>query len=107
MIQARKKNLTRKDVLGILRAEQSFLKEKFGIEKIALFGSFARGNPTLKSDVDLVIRLGRQLGFEFFDMVDYLEKKLGRKVDALTPAGIESIRVKSIAEDIKRSMIDV
>ncbi|MCX9013422.1 MAG: hypothetical protein OIN89_01255 [Candidatus Methanoperedens sp.] len=35
------------------------------------------------------------------------EKSLGKKTDILTPAGINSIRIKNVAEDIKRNTIYV
>ncbi len=107
MIQPRKKILTRESLLKILKTEQPYLKEQFGVRKIAIFGSFAKGNPTEKSDIDIFVELGKFLGFEFLDMIDYLEKKLGRKVEMLTPAGVQSIRVKSISKDIKRSLLYV
>ncbi len=107
MIKPRRKILNREDVLDILRMEQPFLKEKFGVEKIALFGSFAKGKQTVKSDVDIFVKLGKPLGFEFLDLVDYLEKKINRKVDILTPGGIKGIRVKRIAQDIKQSLVNV
>ena len=103
----KQRQLTKENILNILKAEQPYLEKEFGVERLALFGSFAKGKPTLKSDVDLVIKLKRRLGFEFFDLIDYLEQKLGRKVDALTSVAIDGIRVKSVAEGIKRSMIDV
>lgn len=74
---------------------------------MAIFGSFAHNKPTHRSDVDIFVQLGKRLGFEFFDMIDYLEKKLGREVEMLTSAGIESIRVKSISQNIRRSFIYV
>ena len=98
------KKLTKQDVIKILKAEQPFLKKKFGVKKMAIFGSFAKGKPTAKSDVDIFIKYEGRLGFKFFDLIDYLEKKFKRKVDILTPAGIQSIRIKEIARDIKRSI---
>ena len=34
------------------------------------------------------------------EIITILKKILGKKVDILTPAGIKSIRVKKVAEDI-------
>jgi hypothetical protein len=39
------------------------------------------------------------------DLSSYLEDLLGKKVDILTPASIETIRIKEVAEGIKRSVI--
>jgi len=37
-------------------------------------------------------------------LVGFLEKLFGRKVDILTPDGIESIRIKHVKEEIKREI---
>lgn len=41
------------------------------------------------------------------NVANHLEKLLGRKVDVLTPQGIQGIRVKEVAESIKRSIVYV
>lgn len=54
------------------------------IEKAWIFGSFARGEETSKSDVDILVRYlpGTCLGlFGICELVDKLEKLLGRRVD--------------------------
>ena len=47
------------------------------------------------------------LGFEFLDMIEYLEGKLGRKVELLTSVGVKSIRINNIARDIMRNLVYV
>ena len=41
------------------------------------------------------------------DFVDYLENLFGRKVEVLTPIGVATIRIKEVAEDIKRIVLYV
>ena len=107
MIKPRKKILTRESLLEILKAEYPYLKKEFGVKKMAIFGSFAKGKPTIKSDVDIFVQLEKPLGWDFFRLIDYLEEKLGREVDVLTPGAIRTMRVKRIANDIKRNLINV
>jgi predicted nucleotidyltransferase len=78
------KKLARQDILERLKGELPYLQEKYGVKRIALYGSFARSEQAEKSDVDLLVELARPLGFEFVDLADYLEKVLGRKVDLAT-----------------------
>ena len=40
-------------------------------------------------------------------LVAFLEKLFRKKVDVLTPEGVESIRIKSVAEDIQRNTVYV
>lgn len=87
------------------------MREHFGVEKIALFGSFARGEATEDSDIDIVVSLSKPLGFAFIELADYLEEKLGRKVDLVTATtlemGITDPRRAHIAKDIQESLIHV
>lgn len=78
------KKLAKEDIFERLKRELPYLQEKYGVERIALYGSFARREQAEKSDVDLLVELTRPLGFEFVDLADYLEKVLGRKVDLAT-----------------------
>ena len=94
-------------VIKVLRREIPYLKENFGVKKIALFGSVAKGKYTKTSDIDMVIEFSRPIGLRFIDLAEYLEKKLGRKTDILTADGIRSIRIKKVAQDIKRSLFYV
>lgn len=76
---------TKKDrVLQMLRKRLPDLYERYGVRRIALYGSFARDAQGAKSDVDLLVELSRPLGFEFVGLAEYLEGILGRKVDLAT-----------------------
>jgi len=44
---------------------------------------------------------------KFFELSEYIENLLDKKVDILTPAGIKSIRVKEVTENIKKSIVYV
>ena len=83
---------TKEDVVRLLKTELPRLKSRYGVKRIALFGSFVSGAPSVESDVDLVVELGRPLGFEFVSMVNELELRLGRKVDVTTSETLEVIR---------------
>ena len=103
-----KKTLNREAVLQILRKELPRLREKYGVERIAVYGSFAEGSPTTKSDVDLLIQLMKPLGLEFIGLAYDLEDLLGRKVDLTTfdtlNRNMENPRYKHIATDIQRTL---
>ena len=99
--------LTKRNVIGILNKEQTYLKENFGVKRMAIFGSFAKGKAKKNSDIDIFVEFSKPVGLGFIDMIDYLEEKLGRKADVLTPGGLKSIRLKNIKRNIKRSLIYV
>lgn len=73
---------------------KDYLKQTYGVEEIGIFGSFARGDNTEKSDVDIAIELSHKVSvglFEFARMKFYLEDMLGRKVDLITKIGIKPL----------------
>lgn len=98
---------TRSDITRILRENQADLAALYGVSKIGLFGSYARATARKASDVDLLIEFDRPIGLKFIDLAEYLETLLGVKVDLLTPAGLESIRIPEITERILADLVEV
>ena len=88
-----------------------YLREHYGVEHLALFGSFARDEANKSSDIDIVVSLSKPLGFAFIELANYLEEILGRKVDLITTTtlelGITDPRRALIVKDIQGSLIHV
>jgi len=99
--------LTRQKIVELLQAKSPYLAAEFGVSKIGLFGSYLKGQPDETSDIDIIVEFERPIGFRFFELVDYLEDLLGRRVDVLTPAGIQNIRIKRVAKNITESVVYV
>lgn len=100
--------MTKEKISQILKKELTYLRRKYGVERMAIYGSFARGDQRRKSDVDILVQLAKPLGLEFIELAYYLEEALGRKVDlatfdSLNRALRDPIR-KDIALDIKRTL---
>ncbi len=102
---------TREAVLQRLRLALPYLKRRYGVVRLSLYGSFARGVAVETSDVDLLVELSRPLGLEFVSLAQYLERKLGRKVDLATfetlRRSLTSPRYRDIALNIQESIADV
>ena len=61
------------------------------VRRVALFGSFAAGRETPNSDIDLLVTFDPAAPVGFFELVrfqQYLESRLGRKVDLVTEQGL-------------------
>ena len=72
--------------LNNLRDQIMPVLEPYGIKRVALFGSFARGEETPESDIDLLVDLEeprkKPLGLlKWVGLEAELAKRLGRKVD--------------------------
>ncbi len=78
--------------------------QRYGIVRAGLFGSYARGEETSQSDIDILIEPG-QSTFSLLDLVKLqagLSKRLGRPVDLLTYAGINHLlRDRILAEEVR------
>ncbi|HET6595369.1 MAG TPA: nucleotidyltransferase family protein [Anaerolineales bacterium] len=76
------------------------------VRRISVFGSYARGEATQESDIDLLVELKPSearpvLGlFEFIRLEDALKKTLGREVDLITEGGLNPRRRPSIERDM-------
>ena len=99
--------LSRRKIIELLQEKQPYLAAEFGVSKIGLFGSYAKEQANKASDIDIIVEFGYPIGFHFFQLVDYLEELLGQKVDVLTPAGIQNIRIKRVAKNIMESIVYV
>jgi hypothetical protein len=99
--------MTREKVIEILRKELSYLVSEYGVKKIGLFGSYAKGSPAKGSDIDILVEFDRPIGLKFMEFAEYLEKLLGRGVNILTPAGVQSIRIERVARSITESIVYV
>ena len=51
--------MTKNDILEKLTQEKSYIQNTFEVDKIGLFGSYARNNATLTSDIDIAIKLDK------------------------------------------------
>ncbi|MBI2305470.1 MAG: nucleotidyltransferase family protein [Chloroflexi bacterium] len=99
--------LTRDKIVQVLQREQDYLAAEFGVCKVGLFGSYAKGQADETSDIDILVEFERPIGFRFLEFVDYLEAVLGRKVDVLTPAGMQNIRIARVTKSITESIVYV
>ena len=79
------------DVLVTLKKNKAFIKEKFGVKKIGVFGSVARGEAKKGSDVDVLVEFEKdKKNFDnFIDLSFFLEDLFGRKVDLITTSGLD------------------
>lgn len=72
------------EIKEILKRFKPILREKFKVKEIGIFGSYVRGEESEESDVDILVEFSEPIGWEFVDLVEFLEKILERKVDLVT-----------------------
>jgi predicted nucleotidyltransferase len=96
---------TLNEIRSILSEHRQVLQERYGVEELALFGSYARGEQSPVSDVDILVRVRRPIGLKFFALWDYLEEILGLKVDLLTPEALQ--QKPALWENIQEDLVYV
>ena len=75
-----------------LKALEPTLKKRFNVESIEIFGSFARGEQTEKSDIDLLVTFSEPYDlWEFLDLKEFLNRRLRKKVDIVPKDSLKSI----------------
>ncbi len=77
--------MDRERTLSLLTEHKAELARRFGVTRLALFGSVARGTATDDSDVDVLVAFdGPASSDRYFGVQFYLEDLLGRSVDLVT-----------------------
>ncbi|HYQ92209.1 MAG TPA: nucleotidyltransferase family protein [Candidatus Competibacteraceae bacterium] len=94
--------LTREDILLTLRDQRARLSRRYPIQRLALFGSWARGEAREDSDVDVLVEVDPAIGLRFVELGDELERALGRRVDLVSRRAIKP----SLWQQIEPELID-
>ena len=89
------------EVTKILKEQKSYLTKNYFVNKIGIFGSYARNEETRESDVDLLVEFSRPVGFEFLDLKDYLEKVLNKPVDLVTVNALKPSMREAILGEVQ------
>ena len=76
------------DVLKTIRENRQNLK-KFGIKKLSLFGSVARGDQQSASDLDFLVEFERKSFDAYMGLKEFLEDLFGCKVDLVLSDSIK------------------
>lgn len=95
--------LTKDGILRTLRENQAVL-DRYTARTVGLFGSFASGRQGADSDIDLLVEFERPTYDNFAGLTDELERLFGRRVEIMTPDGLDSIRIPRVAEGIRKTL---
>jgi len=92
--------MTQSELLKKLAHLKSDLRQQFGIEEIALFGSYARGEAKEESDIDIaILQMDFKSGFSIVNAKRYLEENLKKPVDIGTFKSMKTFIKNRIKKD--------
>jgi len=89
------------EIRVVLRECLPEIREKYGVTSIGVFGSFARGDAGSDSDIDIIVELGRPIGWELVDLSDYLESRLHHKVDLVIKRALHPLIRDAILAEVQ------
>ena len=87
-------------IINKLKDLKPLLKEKYGIEEFAVFGSVAKGTDTQDSDVDIaILKMKLKSGFDLIRAKHFLKKSLNKEVDLGTFNSMKTFIKNKIKKD--------
>jgi uncharacterized protein len=87
-------------IINKLRELKPILRERYGIEEFAVFGSVAKGTDTQDSDVDIaILKMQIKSGFDIFRAKDFLKQSLEKDVDMGTFNSMKTFIKNRIQKD--------
>ena len=87
-------------LLDQLRAAVPEMKERFGVRKIGVFGSAARGEAGPESDIDVLVEFDDPAFDRYMDLKFYLEDLFGRPCDLVLEDGLKESARESVMNDV-------
>lgn len=93
---------TENRLLSLIEEHQEQIRA-FGVKRLDLFGSFARGQQREHSDVDLLVEFdsGKKTFDAFIRLAFFLEELLGRRVELVTPESLSPYIGPRIMKEVK------
>ena len=82
--------MSKEEIIRKLNAQLLFLRERYHVKEIGLFGSAARGEQKEGSDIDILVEFSSPVGFfDFIRLENFLSEILERKVDLVSKKAIK------------------
>jgi hypothetical protein len=92
--------ITKEKILESLAQYKPELQRQFKVSKLALFGSYARGEQRPDGDVDILVEVDPSIGPDFVTLADRFDKLLGTSVDLVSTRAVSSKAMKFIEPEL-------
>ena len=89
----------KEDIIDFLTKHKQMLLEKYHVTNIGLFGSYAKGNYTDKSDIDILVDMPSSFDL-YYDLKEFLEISFSKPVDLGLYHNMRSLIKKKIDKEI-------
>ncbi len=92
--------ITKEEILRTLAQDKPELQKQFKVSKMALFGSYSRGDQRPDSDVDILVEVDPSIGLNFVTLAERIEKLLGVAVDLVSTRALSPKAMKLIETEL-------
>lgn len=90
---------TQNNILEILKGNKEYLVNRFSVNKIGLFGSYARNEVHEKSDIDILVTFSEPTFDHYMELKFYLEDIFSQPVDLVLEKTVKKRLRKIIAQE--------
>lgn len=81
---------TTEEVLNLLKQKKTDLQKKYPLSELGLFGSYARGDININSDIDILVDFHSRIdGFDYIRLAHELEDLFNQKIDLVSRKGVK------------------
>ena len=94
--------MTLESIIAFLREHREELKAQFGVERVGVFGSYAKQHATAESDIDFFVVFSKKSFKNLARLYTYFEHAFGTKVDIVTDH--KNMR-PSLRREIEKSVV--
>ncbi|KOR29285.1 DNA polymerase III subunit beta [Achromatium sp. WMS1] len=94
--------MTKNEILSLLKSKKEFMQTAYGVDKIGLFGSYAKNIATQESDIDIYVEFNNKTFDNLAGLWNFLENLYETKIDLIHKHN-NSNRV--ILENIQKEVI--
>ena len=91
---------TRESIMKKLRTVKNDVQARYPVHRLALFGSWARGEQHQGSDVDILVEVDGSIGLRFVNLAQDLETCLGHRVYLVSRRAIKPAMWQYIEQDL-------
>ena len=92
---------SRQEVMARLRSLKGELATRYDVREIGIFGSVARYENDLESDIDLLVEFGPDADLiTYIGLWQYLEDIFGTKIDLVSKGGLKSDMRDAVMRDL-------
>jgi uncharacterized protein len=87
-------------ILQKLQEHRPELQRKYPVSRLGVFGSYARGEASANSDIDIAVEMSAPMGLNFVAMANEIEELFGIKTDVVPKRSIKAAYLPFVEKDI-------